>query len=157
MPKAPTELTPEAWHRFFAIEANNLAWTLAELPQRSDTQMLEMMDAAHASVWHWSIIGTELHRMRGAMLLAQVHALAGDGPGAIAYARDMSEWFLARSETPDWEVAFAHAIHAHAAHVAGLKAEYKRSYELARTSVEGIAGAEDKEIVLRTFAQVPKP
>ncbi|HVZ45374.1 MAG TPA: hypothetical protein VHA82_16300 [Ramlibacter sp.] len=157
MSNSPTVADPEAWHRFFGSQANNRAWELAELPGRNEAQTREMVDAAHTAAWHWGHVGTELHRMRAAMLLAQAHALAGDGPGAIAYAREMSEFFLSRPETPDWEIAFTHAIHAHAAKVAGLEAEHKRSYGLAASSVEGIEDPEDKAIVLRTFRHVPAP
>jgi hypothetical protein len=53
------------------------------------------------------------------MLLAQAHALAGQGKSAYGYAIEMHDYFVTRAETPDWELAFAHAIHAHAAFAAG--------------------------------------
>jgi hypothetical protein len=76
-----------------------------------------MQDAAHASAWHWAAVGNELNRMRATMLLAEVHALLGHGATALAYAREMRGYFLA-ADAPDWELAFTHAVHAHAAHAA---------------------------------------
>jgi hypothetical protein len=31
-----------------------------------------MLDAAHASAWHWAKVGSELNRMRATLLLAEV-------------------------------------------------------------------------------------
>ena len=69
----------------------------------------------------------------------------------------MRDYFVARAETPDWELAFAHTIHAHAAAAAGRKAEQQTSYELATAAVAAIADPEDRAIVMQTFLQVPKP
>jgi hypothetical protein len=155
--KLPTELDPAAWHRHFAMEANNRAWSLAELPQRDAAAEREMLDVAHASAWHWAAIGNELHRMRYTMLLAQVHALVGDGERAIVYATPMRDFFVARDDTPDWELAFAHAIYANAARVAGQRDAYIAAYAQAAQALDAIADTQDREIVARTFRQVPAP
>ena len=49
-----------------------------------------MLDVAHASAHHWAHAGDELNRMRAAMLVAEVHALLGMGPTALALADDLS-------------------------------------------------------------------
>ena len=156
MPKMPTDLEPATWHRYFAAEANNRAWELAELPQRDAAQEREMLDVAHASAWHWAAVGTELHRMRYTALLAEVHALVGDGERALAYATQMRDFFLAQADTPDWELALTHTIYAHAAHAAGRKQAHADSYRLAQQAMDAIAEDEDREIVMKTFLQVPK-
>jgi len=157
MPRPPTDLEPASWQRHFAMTANNRAWALAEQPSRDAAADHEMLGAAHAAAWHWFAIGTELHKMRATMLLAQVHALLGDAPRAYAYASQMRAFFLEQQDTPDWELAFAHAIHAHAAHAAGKHAEHQASYEQARKAVDALADPEDREIVMKTFQLVPKP
>lgn len=156
MPR-PTDLDPASWHRDFAMEANNRAWALAEQPARSADEAREMLSAAHASAWHWAAIGTELQRMRATMLLAQVHALVGDAPRAFDFASQMRAFFLEQPDTPDWELAFTHAIYAHAAHVAGKQAEHRVGWQQAREALEAIADAEDRAIVEKTFSQVPRP
>jgi hypothetical protein len=156
MPKPPEDNRPETWHRFFAAEANNRAWDLAE-QWVAGNGGTEVLDAAHASAWHWRAAGTELHHMRATMLLAHVHALVGHGQSSLAYAREMHAWFLGKPDTPDWEVAFARTILANAARVAGSSELYESEYQAARASVAAIADEEDKAIVLRTFRQVPVP
>jgi hypothetical protein len=140
-----------------AKQANNRAWQLAEDHGRDPAFHAEMLDAAHASAWLWGAAGTDLHRMRARMLLAQVHALVGDGPRALAYAGEMRDFFLARADTPDWELAFVHAIFAHAAHAAGRAGEHREAHALARQAIAAIAEDEDRDIVLKTFNQVPAP
>jgi hypothetical protein len=144
------------WHRFFAIEGNNRAWRLAEA-ERTAEQRAEMLDAAHAAAWHWKAVGTELHRMRAHMLLAEVHALLGHGATAMAYANGMHGYFLGKNDTPDWELAFTHAIQAHAAHAAGERDAHRSGYALAEAAVAAIKDEEDRAIVLEIFRNVPKP
>ena len=149
---------PEAleWHRQVAMGCNNRAWALT-VQSRSASEDREMLDAAHASAWHWARAGTELNRMRATMLLAEVHALLGHGQLALSLATDMREYFLHRADTPDWELAFAHAIYAHGAHAAARGEVHRAAYREAERALAAIADDEDREIVARTFAQVPAP
>lgn len=144
-----------AWHRRFAAASNNRAWDLAEQTCNS-AENQEMLNAAHASAWHWSKVGTELNRMRAIMLLSEVRALLGYGRSALAYAEEMREYFL-RVGAPDWETAFVHVIHAHAAAGAGEVVKHRASYESAVTALGNISNEEERRNVARTFSHVPKP
>lgn len=155
MAHEPKDTDPRQWHRFFAVEYNNRAWALAGAP-RTSIEDAQMLDAAHAAAAHWAVVGTQLNHMRATMLLAHVHALLGRGASAMAYAREMHAYFLA-NDTPDWEVAFTHAIHAGAAHANGEEALYRASYAAAVDALEAIADAEDRAIVMQTFTQIPRP
>lgn len=156
MPHVPSDNDPDQWHRYFAMESNNRAWQLAAQSSRTDEEAMEMLDAAHASALHWGVVGTELNAMRAKMLLAEVHALRGFGDSALELATAMRAFFLAR-ETDDWELAFVHVIHAHAAAVAGDSQRHRESYAAAQTAIDAIADDEDRDIVLQTFNQVPAP
>lgn len=155
MSNAPESTQPDDWHRWFAVECNNRAWALTTRVQKQEDQQ-DMLDAAHASAYHWAAVGTELNRMRALMLLAHVHALVGHGQRALSYARDMHGYFTGR-QTPDWERAFAHAILAQAAHAAGDADTHARAYGAARSALEAIGDPEDRKIVEETFALVPQP
>jgi nicotinamide mononucleotide (NMN) deamidase PncC len=156
MLQPPGSADSAAWQRYFAMQANNTAWQMCEQAQDA-RRIAELLDAAHASAWHWKAIGNEQNRMRATMLLAEAHALAGHGATALAYAREMRAYFLARPDTPDWEIAFAHTVHAHAAHAAGEHGEHGASYALAVGAIDAIASPKDREIVEQTFRQVPSP
>lgn len=156
MSQSLDETAQDEWHRRIAMRCNNRAWALSIQP-RTAAQDREMLDAAHASSFHWAKVGTELHRMRASMLLAEVHALAGHGATALALATDMRNYFLAEHDTPDWELAFAHAIYAHAAHAAGVRSEHQDAYRQAVLAIAAIRDEEDRRIVVKTFEQVPAP
>jgi len=145
-----------AWHKRFAAQANNRAWDLTTVT-RSPDEDREMLDTAHAAAWHWRAIGTELHRMRATMLLAEVHAQLGHGASAFEFAQTMHAYFVGNPQTPDWEIAFAHAIQAHAAAIAGVSAIHRRAFESAVAAIQAIASEEDRAIVMKTFAQIPRP
>jgi nicotinamide mononucleotide (NMN) deamidase PncC len=153
MPQQATDSEPKEWHKRFAAQANNRAWELSVL-DRTAEQDREMLDAAHASAWHWSAVGTELNRMRATMLLAEVHALLGFGASALHYAEEMRTYFVGR-ETADWELAFTHVIHAHAASAAGAVETHRIAYGNALVAIKAIADEEDRTIVNKTFQQVP--
>jgi hypothetical protein len=150
---APDEAA--AWHRRFAAAANNRAWDLSERV-RDAAEDQEMLDAAHASAWHWAKVGTELHRMRATMLLAEVHASLGLGQSALAYAEQMRTYLLG-IQSPDWEVAIVHAVHAHAAFAAGQTEKHRASYALAVEAFEAISTDKERGIVAATLGHVPKP
>ncbi|MBS0321315.1 MAG: hypothetical protein JSR18_12290 [Proteobacteria bacterium] len=141
--------------RKLAAQANNRAWALVEQP-RGAAENREMLDAAHASAWLWRDIGDELNAARATMLVAHVHALLGLKDSAWANAETMHRFFTQR-DTADWEIAFTHAIHAHAAAVAGRAAEHAASYAQAERAIAAIADDEERQIVKVTFAQVPTP
>lgn len=154
---APTDTEPASWHRHFGSTANNRGWALAEQAVRTPEEDVEMRTCAHAAAWHWHAVGTELHRMRAAMLLAQVYALLREGVEAMRLASSMRDYFASKADTPDWELAFTHAIHANAAHAAGRADVHREAYAKAKAALEAIADDEDRAIVLKTFEQVPAP
>jgi hypothetical protein len=155
MPHVPQDNDPKSWHSYFAIECNNRAWDLAAR-SRSAVENEEMLNTAHASALHWGFAGEESNRMSALMLLAEVHALVGNGSLALDYAEQMRRFFL-KADTPDWELAFTHTIYAHAAYVAGDTETFEHAYEEARRAVGAISDTQDREVVLQTFNQVPTP
>lgn len=145
----------EKKHRYFAATTNNRAWDLS-IEERDAATDQEMLHAAHASAYHWSIIGTELNQMRATMLLAEVHSLLGFGTSAYKYAEKMKTYFL-ENDTPDWEIAFTHTIHAHAAFVYGDMSAHAQSYANAQQSIDKISKDVERDMVVKTFQHVPKP
>ena len=144
-----------AWHRRFAAAANNRAWDLS-VQTRNAAEDQEMLNAAHASAWHWTKVGTALNRMRATMLLAEVHALLGSGQSALAYAEEMRTYCLG-IQSPDWDIAFVHVVHSHAASAAGETEKHRDSYGLAVAAIEDISNDEERGIVASTFRSRSKP
>lgn len=142
-------------HRGFAAMSNNRAWALSLL-ESSAARDEEMLQASYASAWHWSQGGTVLNWARAALLLAEVHALLGNGEQAWAYAERVRVFFL-EAESPVWEQALVQAVHAHAASASGRSAEHRASYGRAVETLAAIPDDEERSVVGRTFALVPKP
>ena len=155
MPSPPTDTQPQSWDRFFASQCNNRAWDLASRP-RSAEESIEMLNAAHASAWHWSSAGTELNEMRAKMLLARVHTLLGFHSTALTFAAEVRAYFVGR-ETPAWELAFAHAIYAHAAHITGNQAEHQLAYTDALAAADMISKEQERRLFQETFELIPAP
>ncbi|HMH28932.1 MAG TPA: hypothetical protein VK580_10125 [Steroidobacteraceae bacterium] len=156
MNDAKTSEEATAWHRRFAAAGNNRAWDVSEQLTRNQAEDEEMLDAAHASAWHWAKVGSELNRMRATLLLAEVHALLGFGHSAMTYAEQMRTYFLG-VQSPASEVAFVHVVHAHAASAARETEKHRASYGQALAAIEAVSNEEEKRIVARTFRHVPKP
>lgn len=155
----PTEGTPEEIaqsHRWHAIECNNLAWALAEKPDRSSDEDEEMMHAAHAAAYHWGQIGTELNQARAEMLLGRVHAILGNGWIAFRYAKQSYD-YIAAHDPPDWEIAFAHAILAHASYEIHDPQLHQIHYAKAKELGLAIQDPANKEIFFTTIDLVPSP
>lgn len=133
MLNTPKDSDPMAWHRYFAVQANNACWDLTTKKDRVAVDDQRMLNAAHTAFFHWAVCGTEQNVQRARMLLAEVHTLLSLDEPALRYAREMHEYFL-NSETSDWEIAFAHCILAHAAHTAGDMTTYRDSFDSASDS-----------------------
>ena len=144
------------WHRCFASECNNRAWQLADQTTRTEAENDEMLNAGHAAALHWSRVGDELNDARARLLLAHVHAGCGNGQMALRYARASHAYFMGNA-SPDWEVAFSHAVMAHAGAAAGDRDLHATHYHAARTAGDAIKDSEDKATFEASFASIPTP
>lgn len=103
MPEQPTEENLKTWHRRFAVEANNGAWTLSEKTELATEEMSELLYAAYAAAHHWSKIGTEEQIAHAELLLGRVHALLGHGELAMKFATAAFNSMTSRNSEP-WEL-----------------------------------------------------
>jgi hypothetical protein len=146
----------QLWNRRIGSQANNRGWTLAEQPTRTEAEDEEMLDAAHASRHLWRKIGNERNVARADLLLGQVHALLGLSRSAMAYAEAALSYFTSQ-KSELWELAFAHAIVAHAAHGAGQLEMHRTYYAKALEIAEAISAAEVRKVFDASFCMIPKP
>ncbi|MGE5668156.1 MAG: hypothetical protein ACM338_08175 [Betaproteobacteria bacterium] len=152
----PTDEETQRWFRHLGSQANNRAWVLAEQAARSPEEDAEMLDAAHASRYLWSKVGTERNLALANLLLGHVHALLGAGPAAMRYAVD-AFGYLTSHESQAWELAFAHAALANAAHAAGRNELHREHYAKAAEVANTMTSEEDRKIFDASFIRVPRP
>lgn len=142
----------QKWHRWFAVECNNHAWDLAAQTAWTEVEREEMRNVAFAAKYHWSVVGTPLNAARADGLLGQVLALLGNGAEAVRYA-ESNLAFITAMESPDWEVAFAHAIRANAAAAKGDRETYAAQTVIAE-KLGAALGAEDRAVFETIFGRV---
>ena len=153
--KKPNPEEIAAWQRRLASQANNRAWTLAETTHRSSDEDDEMLQAAHAAMYFWKIVGTVDHHARAALLLAHVYALLGQSTPAAHYLKKSLPHFM-HPDAPAGEVAFAHAVAANVASVEGNMTEYAKHCSEAASAASRMKDPETIESFAATFRVVSR-
>ena len=151
---SPEELA--LWQRRLAAQANNRAWRLSESPSRSPQEDEEMLQAAHASMYFWKIVGTAGNRAHAAQLVAHVYALL-NLPNPAKHYLAQSEPFFLEQDCEPWERACAFAVKASVAAAAGQSESHASSYREAEHLIASLPDPEDREILNATLRVVPKP
>ena len=132
-------------HRQLGVDLFNHTWTLLEQEERTADEDDAMLNASHASRWHWSQASEEAkYQARGEWQLARVYAMLGRGEPAVYHAERCLDW-CGRGDVEDWDVAFAHEALARAHRVAGDVEAAERHKRLAREFGDAIADPEDRE------------
>lgn len=156
MAEKPTPEDVALWQKRLASQANNRAWTLAEMLHRSPEEDEEMLHAAHAAMYFWKLVGKPSNHAHAAQLLAHVYALLKlPGPAAQYLAKSLPHF--TQHDCAPWEVAFSHAVAANVAAAAGNTAAYAEHYSQAKAAAAQITDAETREMLNATLRVVSAP
>jgi hypothetical protein len=142
-------------HRKLAVDLLNRVWELLDEPLRTRTQTDEMIHAAHASRYHWGVVGDPVNVARGEWQISRVYATLGRAEPALYHARRSLKVVQAH-EIGDSDLAFAYEALARAQHLAGDPTERDASAERARVASNAIADKDDREVFLSELDTVPK-
>ncbi len=138
------------------IDAHQRTWELLEMAERTPDQEAEMVEAAHASSYHWRRASgrTAANDARGEWLVSRVYAVLGRAEPALHHARRCAAVVAAEpTAMADFDHAYAHEGLARALACAGdLDAA---AAELAQARAVTIAGDEDRSIVEGDLAAEP--
>ena len=146
-------MTPEE-HRALGVELYNGTWELLEAGAAPD----EIVDAAHASAYHWAHANgaTTANRARSHWLCSHVYAVLGRPEPALHHAeRCLALVQGAPEEMEDFDLPSAYEGSARAHAVAGNGDEARRFMELGRMETAKIADAEDREHLDSQFNSLP--
>jgi hypothetical protein len=153
----PSELTearmPE-FHRREAVAANQRTWELLAREDRTTDDDLELLDAAHASAYHWHAVGSALHWQRADWLLARVYCALGWGEPAMAFARRCM-LVTEKEGFEGFDRAYAFEALARASAAAGDTAKAAGYREQAMLLGAQIEDPEDREIFESDLATEP--
>jgi len=145
-----------ATRRALAVGLFNYTWTLLENPKRTREQDDEMLNAAHASRYHWGEVGEAVNLARGEWQISRVYAVLERGEPAIYHARRCLEINEANGDgREDWELGSAYEALARACAVAGDRAASHEWRARARAELTRIADAEDRQILEQDLATLP--
>jgi hypothetical protein len=147
------ELTPGA-QRALAVRLFNRTWELLEQPDRDPAGDRVMLATAMASRLHWDGIGTEENLAAGDWLVAHIASHLGYADLALDFAAAAHE-LAAGADVPRWLLASTQEGLARAHAVAGHAGERDRWAAEARSTLEGVDDAEDRELIESQLATVP--
>jgi hypothetical protein len=142
-------------HRRLGIDLFNHVWTLLEKPDRTREEDFELIHTAHASRYHWGRVGTPANLARGEWQISRVYATLGRVEPALFHAERCLQLCQA-NEVEDWDLPFAYEALARAYAVAGDAKARERYQRLASEEGEKIADDEDRELLLKDLATLPK-
>ena len=152
-PATSAQLDP-ATERALSVALFNRVWALLETADRSPAQTDEMIHAAHASRYHWSVVGEPANLARGEWQCSRVYAVIGRGEPALWHARRCLE-ILEAAGIGDWDLAAAYEAMARASAVAGDGEAARTWAERSRAACAAIAEDEDRRIVEADLATLP--
>jgi hypothetical protein len=75
------------YHRKTAVRCFNRAWDYLEMKNRTPDQEREMLQLAHASRHHWSLVGSDRNRAVGDWQISRVYGELGHPRLSLQYAK----------------------------------------------------------------------
>ncbi|MBN2796160.1 MAG: hypothetical protein JXR88_12190 [Clostridia bacterium] len=106
----------ENMKKFHENEAKNCfnnTWVYLEKKNRSFEDDLTMIHLAHASRYHWGVIGQPLHHQRGEWLISKVYYTLNKGEQALYHAEACYK-ICNQHNIMDFDIAFAYEALANA-------------------------------------------
>ena len=143
----PANPTQEEAQRYFARRTNGHTWELLDRAMRTRDEEALMVAAAHASLYHWRLVGTAANWQRGEWLIARVYAAlgrAGDSRHHAVACRELTRAHPAAME--DFDRAFDHEAMARALALAGETEQAREELRLAEAAGRAISDPEDRRV-----------
>jgi hypothetical protein len=143
-------------HRSHAIAFHRKVWTLLENSERSAAEAEDMVHAAHASLAHWLLAGTAVHRQRGEWLIARVYVeLRRLEPARHYFALTMRTTEQARADLQDFDLAFLAALAARVHALAGEGNAARQCHDRAVTLGQGLKDVDDRDVFFDQLERDP--
>jgi uncharacterized protein YndB with AHSA1/START domain len=141
-------------HRVFGISLNNLVWRELARTDRTADDDQRMVDAAHASLWHWAQVGTAVNLARGEWMCSHVYAVVGRPEPALHHA-NRALAVCEAEELGDFDLAYAYEAMARALALAGDLDGAATYRARAVDGVDDVADPIDREIFETDLAAGP--
>lgn len=130
--------------RKFAADLFNRVWDLMEQDERTDVENQEMIHAAHASRYHWGVVGEAINFARGEWQISRVYSILGFGEAALRHAQYCLMW-CEQESIGAIDLAFAHEALARAYKVLDQTDKKEQHLRIAHKIGEKIDDKENRE------------
>ena len=147
-------LDPET-QRLVAGRLYNHVWDLLDAGDaRTASQSAEMVDAAHASNWHWAQIGGLEQAVVGEWMISRVYAAVGNGAEAVHHAQSAFTLFHSGTGLPDWLEASVQEGLARAHLAEGDRDAAEFAAHAATDALDKVAEDEDRALIAGQLAEL---
>ncbi len=149
-----TRMTEREWHRKQAAALFNHTWRLLDKKRRTRDEDDEMIHAAHASRYHWGVVGKPVQRSIGEWQISHVYAVLRR-PEPSTYHAQRCLAICREARIGDFPLAFAYEALARAAALAGRRQERGRYLRLAEAAGRKIKEEDDRKLFFSDLATIP--
>lgn len=149
-------MTEREWHRKQAASLFNHVWRLLEKKRRTRDEDDEMIHAAHASRYHWGVVGKPVNLAVGEWQVSHVYAVLKRPEPATYHARRSLEICRAH-RIGDFPLAFAYEALARSAALAGRRQDRDRFLRQAHAAGRHIREEDDRKLFFSDLATIPAP
>jgi|SRR6056297_422133 len=132
------------FHKQMAISLFNGTWDLLDNPDRTKDEEAEMIHMAHASCYHWSVIGTPLEIERGEWQISRVYSTLKLPESALFHA-DKCLTICRENDYGDFDLAFAYEGLARGYWLKNETANFQKYYQLAERAGKEIKEKDDQD------------
>jgi len=153
MPEVKKFTIQEA-HKSFASGIFNRVWDLLEKKDRNSEEDDLMINAAHASLYHWRMIGEPIHFQRGEWMVAHVYTVLSMKESALHHSRICLE-LTKENNIEDFDLGFAYEGYARALALNGDEDQSRLYFFQARDSAEQIKEKGDRDYFLQVLNDGP--
>lgn len=140
-------------HRIYAIDLFNLTWDLMEKADRSQMEIDRMIHAAHASRYHWEVVGEPVNLARGEWQISRVYAILGRSEPCYYHAQRCLQLTL-DNNLQDFDLAFAYEAMARAFNLLGNQEKTGEYLTLANAAGQEIKDEGDRKYFMDELSTI---
>ncbi len=144
---AKVEPIPDETHEKLAKSLFNATWGLLDKEDRTKADELAMIHSAHASRYHWGVIGEPLQFERGEWQISRVYSTLGRAEPALFHAKECLR-ICEENNIGDFDIAFAHEAMSRAYSIQGESILAEKYLSKAREAGEKIEDKGNKDYLM---------
>lgn len=140
-------------HQKLAAELFNFTWDLIEKAERTEIEDETMIHAAHASRFHWGVVGAPSNHATGEWQISRVYSLVGRHEPALYHARKSLSLCLDH-DIGDFDLGFAYEAVARAYAVHGDITQRDANIASAMQCAQRVVKESDRQWLLENIRSV---